>query len=167
MQKIRIIRKITEPSEWCAGMVVVPKASGKVRICVDLTKLNKSVQQERHVLPSVEETLAELGGVKIFLKLDANSGFWQIGLSEQSSMLTTFIMPFGQFCFSHLPFGITSGHEYFQKRMSDILAGLEGVINMIDDTLVYGPSRKHPCNITKPKSFLGLLNSMVDHLLST
>ena len=57
----------TEPSEWCAGMVVVPKASGKV---VDLTK---SVQRERHVLPSVEETLAQLGGAKIFSKLDANS----------------------------------------------------------------------------------------------
>ena len=142
MEQMGIIRQVTEPSEWCAGMVVVPKASGKVRICVDLTKLNKSVRRERHVLPSVEETLAQLGGAKISSKLDANSGFWQIGLSEQSSMLTTFITPFGWFCFNHLPFGITSGPEYFQKRISDILAGLEGVVNMIDDTLVYGRTQE-------------------------
>ena len=78
MEQMEIIRQVTEPSEWCAGMVVVPKASGKVCICVDLTKLNKSVQQERHVLPSVEETLAQLGGAKIFSKLDANSGFGKL-----------------------------------------------------------------------------------------
>eukprot|EP00731_Ephydatia_muelleri_P036140 Em0205g3a len=32
--------------EWCAGMVVVPKADGKIRICVDFTKLNESIEKE-------------------------------------------------------------------------------------------------------------------------
>ena len=42
-------------SDWCAGMV---EQNGKVRICVDLTKLNESVCRERHILPSVEQTNA-------------------------------------------------------------------------------------------------------------
>ena len=41
--KAGVISQITEPTEWCAGMVVVRKKNNKIRICVDLTKLNKSV----------------------------------------------------------------------------------------------------------------------------
>ena len=122
-------------------MVVVPKQNGNVRICVDLTKLNQSVCRERHILPSVEQVLAQIGGAKVFTKLDANSGFWQIKLSKESALLTTFITPFGRFCFNRLPFGITSAPELFQKRMAYILAGLDGVVCMIDDVLVYGQTQ--------------------------
>ena len=59
MESMGVITRIDEPPEWCAGMVVVPKRGGKVRICVDLTKLNESVCRERHILPSVEQTLEE------------------------------------------------------------------------------------------------------------
>ena len=63
-------------TDWCARMVVVPKSNNKVWICVDFTHLNESVQRERHSLPAVHQTLAQLTGAKIFSKLDANSGFW-------------------------------------------------------------------------------------------
>ena len=78
MEKMGVISRISEPTDWCAGIVVVPKANGKVRICVDLTHLNNSICRERHPLPAVEQTMAQLAGAKIFSKLDANSGFWQI-----------------------------------------------------------------------------------------
>lgn len=78
MEELGVISCVDEPTDWCAGMVVVPKTNGKVRICVDLTKLNKSVHRERRLLLSVEHTLGQLGGAKIFSKLNANSGFWQI-----------------------------------------------------------------------------------------
>ena len=41
MQTIGVISPVDDPSPWCAGMVVVPKSSGSVRICVDLTHLIK------------------------------------------------------------------------------------------------------------------------------
>ena len=36
MEKMGVISKIITPTPWCAGMVVVSKRSGAVRICVDL-----------------------------------------------------------------------------------------------------------------------------------
>ena len=63
------------PTPWCAGMVIVPKKSGSVRICVDFRPLNKHVLREVHPLPKVDETLAQLTGAKVFSKLDANGGF--------------------------------------------------------------------------------------------
>ena len=141
MERAGIISKVEQPTDWCAGMVVVPKGNGKVRICVDLTKLNQSVKRERHVLPSVDQSLAQLGGATVFSKLDANSGFWQVKLAPQSALLTTFITPVGRFCFNHLPFGITSAPEYFQRQMSTILSGLEGTVCLMDDILVHGKTR--------------------------
>ena len=138
MEKAGVISKVTEPTEWCAGMVVVPKKSGKVRICVDLKPLNQSVLREVHPLPKVDDTLAQLSGAKVFSKLDANSGFWQIPLSQPSRLLTTFITPMGRYCFNKLPFGISSAPEHFQRRMSEILAGLEGVLCQMDDVLIFG-----------------------------
>ena len=70
--------------------------------------------------------------------LDANSGFWQVPLVPESRPLTTFLTPFGRYCFNRLPFGITSAPEYFQRHMSKVLEGLEGVVCLIDDILVYG-----------------------------
>ena len=138
MERLGVISKIEEPTDWCSGMVVVPKSNGKVRICVDLTKLNESVHRERHPLPAVDQVLAQLAGAKVMSKLDANAGFWQIPLSEESSRLTTFITPFGRYRFHRLPFGISSAPEHFQRRMSEILTGIPGVVCMMDDILVYG-----------------------------
>ena len=138
MERLGVISKIQEPTDWCSGMVVVPKGDGKVRICVDLTKLNESVQRERHPLPAVDQVLAQLSGAKVMSKLDANAGFWQIPLSEESSRLTTFITPFGRYRFHRLPFGISSAPEHFQRRMSEMLAGIPNVVCMMDDVLVYG-----------------------------
>ena len=138
MENMGVITRIDEPTEWCAGMVVVPKPSGRVRICVDLTKLNESVCRERHILPSVEQTLALIGGAKHFTKLDANSGYWQIELDPESAKLTTFITPFRRFCFNRLPFGMTSAPEHFQRRMTEILGDIPGVVCLVDDIFVTG-----------------------------
>ena len=126
MEKEGVISKVTEPTTWCAGMVVVPKKSGNVRICVDLKPLNKSVLREVHPLPTVDDTLAQLAGARLFSKLDANSGFWQIPLSQESRLLTTFITPMGRYCFNKLPFGISSAPEHFQRRMNELRRVFQG-----------------------------------------
>jgi len=113
-------------------MVVVPKPSGQVQICVNLKHLNDSLQREFHPLPRVEETLAQLTRPQVFSKLDANSGFWQIPLARNYCLLKTFIT------FNVLPFGITTAPELFQRRMSSVLQGLPGVVCMMDDVLIFG-----------------------------
>ena len=99
-----------------------------------------------HYIPKVDDTLAQLSGAKVFSKLDANSGFWQIPLAEKSRHFTTFITPFGRFCFNKMPFGISSAPEHFQCRMNKILSGLPGVLYLIDDILAYGNSTQEHDN---------------------
>ena len=130
-------------------MVVVPKSSGDVRICVDLKPLNEGVLREFYPLPKIEETLAQLSGATVFSKLDANSGFWQIPLARKSRLLTTFITPFGRYYFNKLPFGISSALELFQKRMNTILSGQKGVLCWMDNVLVFGRNQKEHDNRLK------------------
>ena len=142
MEREGVITKVEGPTNWCAGMVVVPKANQKVRICVDLTRLNKNVQREHHILSSVDHTLAQLAEAHYFSKLDANSGFWQVPLSTESARLTTFITPYGRYYFNRLPFGISSAPELFQRRMSRALEGLQGVACHMDDILIHGTTKE-------------------------
>lgn len=139
MESMGVISKVTEPTAWCSGMVVVPKSlKEKLRICVDLTPLNVAGTRECHILPAVDQTLAMMSDAKVFTKLDARSGFWQIPLTPESRALTTFITPFGRYFFKRLLFGIASAPEHFQRRMLQMFESFEGILCHADDVLEYG-----------------------------
>ena len=88
----------------------------------------------KHPMPAVEQTLAQIAGAHVFSKLDANSGFWQIPLSTESAALRRYHL-------NRLPFGITSAPEHFQRRMQEVLHGLQGVVCLMDDVLVHGKTQ--------------------------
>jgi hypothetical protein len=140
--RLDVIRKVDEPTAWCAGIFVVPKRSGDIRLCVDLSRLNEAVLREQHTLPDIGQMLASMTGATIFSKLDCNSGFHQVPLDTESALLTTFTTPFGRYCYTRLPFEISSASDHFQKRMSRILKGLEGVMCLIDDILMHGKEKQ-------------------------
>ena len=137
-----IIRPVETPTDWCAPIVAVPKPNGKVRLCIDFPKLNENVCRETFPLPTTDQLLAQLDGATVFTKLDCNSGFHQIPLHSESQELTTFIIPFGWYCYKRLPFGISSGPEVFHREMTRILEGIPGVICDIDDVLVFGRNQQ-------------------------
>ena len=125
-------------------MVQVPKAdSSQIRICADLTNLNKAVKRGTHPSSSVDSSLAKVAGAKFMTKLDATSGYYQIPLSEESRLFTTFITPFGCYCYNRVPFGLVSAGDIFQRCMRDILDGLDGVICHMDDSLIYSSEPEH------------------------
>ena len=117
-------------------------AEAKVRICIDLTKLNEGVRRENFPLPCTDQLLAPLSGVTVFSKLDCNSGFDQISLDEDAQELTTFLTPFRGFCVKRLSFGIIYGSEVFHREMTHILSGVPDVIVDIDDVLISGRSQQ-------------------------
>ena len=106
MEAQGVISKVQQPNPWCTGMVVVKKKNGGVRICIDLKSLNQYVLREQYPLPKVDYILGQLTGATVFSKLDANSGFWQVPLTEKSWLFITFITSFRRYCYNKLPFSI-------------------------------------------------------------
>ena len=134
-----IIVPVDQPTDWVNAMVVVErKNTDKLRICIDPRPLNKAIKREYYHLPTIEEITTRLTGAKYFYTLDAKSGFWQIPLDEESSVLTTFATPFGRYRYTRMPFGIHSAQEVFHKRLNDLFQDPHGVETDIDDILVWG-----------------------------
>ena len=142
MQRLTIISPMNEFCEWCAPLVVVIKKNGELRLCVDYTELNKSVQRENYPLPNIDYMLGQISGSKYFSKLDLNSAYWQLPLSEDSKKLTCFITPFGRFIFNRLPFGLCSAPERYQRTVADILHGIDNCHCLLDDIFVFGATQQ-------------------------
>ena len=136
-----VIRRLdtNEASEWCAPIVVVPKSNGSVRVCTDFTQLNKYVIRPRTSIKTVDETLSKVNGA-VFSKLDANSGFFQIKLAEESQLLTSFVTPFGRYCYTRVPFGITSGPEVYEDVIAEKTQDLPNQASLVDDICVMSPT---------------------------
>ena len=106
LQSQGVISPVTEPTEWCAPIVVTPKKDSEdIRMCVDLSRLNKYVRRERYQSSTPAQAVADIAAdnAKIFTKLDAMKGYHQCPLDEESELLTTFITPFGRFKYIHEP----------------------------------------------------------------
>ena len=120
-----ILALVTQPTEWISSMVIVPKKDGKLRICLDPKDLNRAIQCEHYPLPTIEEIVTHLHGARVFTVLDVRHGFWHVPLDEVSSLLTTFNTPFGRYRWKRMPFGISSAPEVFQRRMHEVIEGLQ------------------------------------------
>lgn len=133
-----IIERVYEPSPWLAALVVIVRNNGAIRLCVDLRRLNKSIERERHPLPTFREMMPCLRNAKIFSLLDLKSGYHQCELDVQSRPLTTFSTQWGMFRYKRLVFGVCCAPEKFQKAMEAILSDCKNVIIYIDDILIFG-----------------------------
>ena len=142
MEKNEIIAKVDEPTEWVNSLVIVEKPDGKLRLCLDPRNLNKAIKREHYQLPTFDEISTRISGATLFSKLDANHGYWQIPLDEESSLLTTMNTPFGRYRFKRLPFGIHSAQEVFHKRINQAFDDIDKVETDIDDILVWGQTKE-------------------------
>ncbi len=137
-EKLGVIEKTEGPTPWVSPVVVVPKKEGKIRVCVDMRQVNKSIKRERHITPTINEVINDLNGAKIFSKLDLNQGYNQLELAPESRYLTTFSTHLGLRRFRILKFGINCAAEIFQNAIREALSGLKGALNISDDILIYG-----------------------------
>ena len=59
LQKMDIITPlgVDETVQWCNSFVLVPKVNGKVRLCLDLVRLNKALIRPVHRGPTLNDIL--------------------------------------------------------------------------------------------------------------
>jgi len=136
-------------SQWNAPLLVVPKktdASGKqkLRIVIDFRKLNDLTIGDSFPLPNITDILDQLGNAKYFSTLDLASGYHQIPMREEHKRKTAFSTPYGHFKFNRMPFGLKNTPTMFQRLMSSVLTGMQGLrcLVYLDDIIIYGPNLK-------------------------
>jgi len=126
-----------EPTKWMHPLIVVRKPDGSVRICVDLTKLNKHVDRIIHPAPTAEDAVARLaqGKPKFFAKFDCRQAYFQMPLDEESQKLTSFVTPWGAYYFCRSPIGFVSTGDVYNYRSDAIFSKFQGmnVVKVVDD----------------------------------
>jgi len=111
----------------------------KVRICLDPSQtVKKTILRPVYPIPTLEENLHRFRQAKIFSTFDIKDAFQTIKLTKESSPLTAMHTPWERYRWTRLPFGISSAPEEFQRRIHDVLFGLEGVVNIADDIIKVG-----------------------------
>ncbi|XP_055622171.1 uncharacterized protein K02A2.6-like [Toxorhynchites rutilus septentrionalis] len=131
-----VLRSV-QHSDWASPIVVVPKADGSVRICMDCkVTWNKVICNEHYPLPNINDVFANMSGYKYFAKLDLQGAYMQITVTEKSQKFLVVNTHKGLYAFTRLPFGISSAASTFQRIMDEILTGIEGVQSYLDDIMI-------------------------------
>ncbi|KAG7302949.1 hypothetical protein JYU34_012943 [Plutella xylostella] len=145
-----ITEPVDGPSDWISPLVPVLKGDGDVRICVDMRRANLAIIREKYPLPTMEQLLPKFRNAKVFSKLDLKNSFHQLELSQDSRYITTFICSHGLYRYKRLMFGISCAPECFQKNLERLLLHCEGVVNFIDDIVVFGSNEaEHETRLSK------------------
>ena len=127
---------VAETAEWCYSFVLVPKANGKVRLCLDPAQLNQALIRPVHWDPTLNNILPKLSNVQYMPIIDTSLGFHNLWLDTQSSYLTTFACPFGRYCYKCLPFEAAQPGNMFQRKIDEIFNDIPNVFGIADNILV-------------------------------
>ena len=68
--------------EWLANVVMVKKANGKWRMCIDFINLNKACPKDSYPLPCIDLLVESTAGHQLLGFMDAFFGYNQIKLDE-------------------------------------------------------------------------------------
>ncbi|CAB0042650.1 unnamed protein product [Trichogramma brassicae] len=132
---------VIEPSasSWSSAPVIVKKADGSNRFCIDYRDLNKVTKKDAYPVQNIDAILDKLRRARYITTIDLKSAYFQIAMEESSKKYTAFAVPgAGLFQFTRLAFGLTNAPMTFQ-RLIDALFGPECepfVFGYLDDIVI-------------------------------
>jgi hypothetical protein len=113
------IKEVFYPT-WLANPVLVKKKNRKWRMCVDYTSLNKACPKVPFPLPQIDQIVDSTAGCELLCFHDAYSGYHQIKMKESDQLATSFITPFGMYCYMTMSFSLRNAGATYQRCMQHI-----------------------------------------------
>ena len=101
----RAIREVNY-LDWLANVVLVKKANGKWRLCIDFTDVNRDCPKDSFPLPWIDLMVDATAGHELLSFMDAFSGYNQIRMDHSDQEKTSFMTEQGTYCYQVMPFGL-------------------------------------------------------------
>ena len=171
--------------QWLANTVVVKKKTGKWRVCLDFTDLNKACPKDPFPMLRIDQLVDATVGHPRMSFLDAFQGYHQIPLAAEDQEKTAFVTPVGNYHYKVMPFGLKNAGSTYQWMMTKMFESrlgktIEVYINdmvvksklvsehLVDLTDVFEVLRWHKLRLNASKCSFGVgsgtfLGYMVTH----
>ena len=137
------IREVEYP-EWLANVVLVKKANGKWRLCIDFTYVNKACLKDSFPFPRIDLIVDATAGHELLSFMDAFSGYNQISMDLDDQEKASFVTAQGTYCYRVMPFGLKNAGATYQRLVNRMFQKQIGTTMevYIDDMLVKSPTAK-------------------------
>jgi hypothetical protein len=109
-------------SPWGAPVLFVKKKDETFHLCIDYRQLNKMTIKNKYPLSRINDLFDQVGGEKVFSKIDLRSGYHQVRIKDEDINKTTFQMRYGHYEFVVIPFGLTNAPTTFMCLMNNIFS---------------------------------------------
>ena len=137
------IMEVLHP-DWLANPVLVEKKKDDPNVaivwcmCIDYTNLNKACPKDPFPLPRIDQVIDSTAGCELLSFVDAYSGFHQIPLNPVDQIKTSFITPYGDYCYRVMTFGLRNVGATYQRCMQKCLHDQIGknVQVYVDDVII-------------------------------
>jgi hypothetical protein len=129
---------------WLANVVMVQKKSGKWQMCINFTSLNKACPKDNFPLPRIDKIVDSAVGCEVMSLLDCFSSYHQIYMKEEDKASTSFITPFGTYCFIRMPEGLKNAGSTFSCLTKTVLESQVGrnIFTYVDDIVVASKNKE-------------------------
>ena len=104
--------------DWLANVVMVKKANGKWRMCMDFTDLNKTCPKDSYPLSRIDQLVDSIAGYKLLSFKDAFSSYNQIRMDEADKEKTSFVTSQGLFCYKVMSFKLKNMGATYQRLVN-------------------------------------------------
>ena len=107
-------------------------------MCIDFTDLNKACPKNDFPLPRIDRVVDDAANSQLMSLLDCFSGYHQIWMRKEDEEKTSFITPFGTYCFVRMPEGLKNAGQSFSRMSSVVLEHQlrRNVLAYVDDIVV-------------------------------
>jgi hypothetical protein len=123
----------------CVSNLTFPlKPDSTLRPAMDMRQLNSITREEVVHVTSVREAIdASDPDCKVFMMVDLKWGFWHIPVRPSDRDKLCFYGPDGHiYRWNVMCFGLKNAPAHFQKFVSHVIRGLDGVVAYVDDLMI-------------------------------
>jgi hypothetical protein len=121
-------------------------------MCIDFTSLNKACPKDNFPLPRIDKIVDSAAGCEVMSLLDCFSGYHQIYMKEEDKANTSFITPFGMYCFIRMLEGLKNVGSTFSRLTKRVLEGQvdRNIFTYVDDIVIVSKNKEdHLVNLVE------------------